>query len=369
MSTCRPLPQASQSPSDLDNFDYELPPSLIASRPAKSRDGARLLDLCQKSPNILPFRGLPDLLQPGDLAVFNNSRVIPARLLGTKESGGKVEIFAERFISPSEVLAQVRASKPPKIGMKLLAGGIFSVCARDGEFWRLRAENRTGKPVLVRRRFMRRGQTPLPPYIHRAPDAEDKYRYQTVYARVSGSVAAPTAGLHFTPAVLTQLKQRGVETANITLHIGAGTFLPLRQGLSSSLHPEKYRISRSTVTAIRSAKQRGKRVVAIGTTTLRALESAVDKHGKLQDGDAETRLFIKPGHRFAVADMLLTNFHLPQSSLLVLACAFGGTDKVLRACRFAVDNHFRFYSYGDAMLLPCAAPSGKIKDTIGATIR
>ena len=338
---------------DLDAFDYALPAEKIARRPARRRDGAKLLDARAATPQIARFSALPSFLRSGDLAVANDSKVIPARLAAVKESGGRAEIFAERFLPDGEVLAQIRASKPPAVGARLFAGGVFAVQEKiAGGFYRLRAETRNGAATPARPRFMRRGQTPLPPYIRRPPDEDDKRRYQTVFARHPGSVAAPTAGLHFTPEVLTALAARGVRLAKITLHIGAGTFLPLRGGLDgASLHPEKYRISPRAAAQINAAKKRGGRILAVGTTALRALESAADENGVLHPAETETDLFIKPGFPFRIADMLLTNFHLPRSSLLVLACAFGGRTKVLRACRFAVKNEFRFYSYGDAMLL------------------
>ena len=340
-------------PNDLDAFDYALPAARIACRPARRRDESKLLDARENVPQILQFDSLPSLLRRGDLAVINDSRVIPARLAAVKESGGRAEIFAERFLPDGEVLAQIRASKPPAIGARLFAPGAFVVRQKiaDG-FYLLRAEDRRGKPVAARPRFMRSGQTPLPPYIRREADDTDKMRYQTIYARRPGSVAAPTAGLHFTPQVFSELKSRGVHLAKITLHIGAGTFLPLRGGLSAtSLHSERYRISDSAAAKINAAKKRGARILAVGTTTLRALESAATADGEIRPAETETNLFIKPGFTFRIADLLLTNFHLPRSSLLVLTCAFGGREKVLRACRIAVRRRLRFYSYGDAMLL------------------
>ncbi|MGI9298670.1 MAG: tRNA preQ1(34) S-adenosylmethionine ribosyltransferase-isomerase QueA [Gammaproteobacteria bacterium] len=338
---------------DLDAFDYALPPAQIAFRPARRRDDSKLLDARHSQPEITKFSRLPSLLQKGDLAVVNDSKVIPARLKAVKESGGRAEIFAERFLPDGEVLAQVRASKPPAVGARLFAGGVFAVREKTADgFYRLRAENRKGEAVAARPRFLRRGETPLPPYIRRPPDADDKRRYQTVFARRPGSVAAPTAGLHFTPAVLAAMAARGIGLAKITLHVGAGTFSPPRRGLSAdALHSEKYRISPSAAAKINAAKKRGGRILAVGTTTLRALESAADENGALSPAEAETDLFVKPGFPFRVADVLLTNFHLPRSSLLVLACAFGGREKVLRVYRAAVRNGFRFYSYGDAMLL------------------
>ena len=350
------MPSARHAPPpaklSLDDFDYALPAAQIAQHPPPQRDGARLLDMRYTAPRRAYFSSLPELLRAGDILVLNDSKVIPARLPGKKESGGAAEIFAERFLPGGEVLALVRASKPPKPGARLFAGGgWFSVCKKTADgFYVLRAENRSGEPIGARGRFMRRGKTPLPPYIRRPPDAADGRRYQTVFARRAGSVAAPTAGLHFTPETFLALAARGIKTAKITLHVGAGTFAPPRGGMPEKLHAERYRISAAAAAQINAAKRRGGRIVAAGTTTLRALESAADKNG-IRAAAAETELFIKPGRRFFAADLLLTNFHLPRSTLLVLACAFGGRARVLDGYRFAVKNKFRFYSYGDAMLL------------------
>ena len=340
--------------NDLADFDYALPTAQIAQHPAARRDSARLLDVCATT-NFRACRiaTLPSLLNPGDVLVANDSRVFPARLSGHKESGGKIEIFAERFLPDGGVLAQVRASRPPSLGARLIAGGgIFIVVAKTTlGFYHLQSQNKQGAPVDARRRFLRHGQTPLPPYIRRAPTAADRRRYQTIFARALGSAAAPTAGLHFTPPLLQALAARGISIVRITLHVGAGTFMPLRRGLAQNkLHPETFRISPLAAARINAAKKRGGRIIAAGTTTLRALESAADKHG-IRAAAADTTLFIKPGYDFRTADLLLTNFHLPRSSLLVLACAFGGTHRVMRAYRWAVQNNFRFYSYGDAMLL------------------
>lgn len=339
---------------NLNDFDYALPPSRIAARPPRTRDGGRLLDLSEAGPPVArQFIDLPTLLRAGDLLVLNDSRVIPARLLGHKDSGGRVEIFAERFLENGEMLAQVRAARPPVEGAILYASGAFIVVAKhsDGMF-HLRAVDRRGKHVQARPRFMRVGKTPLPPYIRRRPDDSDKLRYQTIYARRGGSVAAPTAGLHFSERTFRQLDQRGVQLTRITLHVGAGTFMPLRGGLKQeTLHAERFTVPEPAVRKINAARRRGGRIVAVGTTTLRALETAASSGNGVRACEGETNLFIKPGFDFRAADMLLTNFHLPRSSLLVLACAFGGRQCVLNACRFAVKEKFRFYSYGDAMLL------------------
>ena len=344
------------SVSSLDDFDYTLPAAQIASRPSPRRADSRLLDARDGLPHISSFQKLPDLLRAGDLIVVNDSKVIPARLCGNKPSGGQTEIFAERFLTNGEVIAQIRASKPPPLNSEIEANGRFIVREKmsDG-FYRLQAVNRRGQSVNARSRFLRYGQTPLPPYIRRPPDKQDKRRYQTVFARYAGSVAAPTAGLHFSTGLLTTMAARNIQITAITLHVGAGTFLPLRDGLSATrLHPERYHISAAAAAAIAAAQQRGGRIVAVGTTTLRALEAANGKNGVCA-ADTETDLFIKPGHQFGVADLLLTNFHLPRSSLLILTCAFGGRAKVLSAYQFALANKLRFYSYGDAMLLSRAS--------------
>ena len=336
----------------LDDFDYTLPPRLIAARPAARRDDSRLLEVGDKT-TLSKFSALPTLLRPGDLLVVNNSRVLPARLIGNKQSGGQVEIFAERFLANGEVLAQIRASKPPKIGMQIFANGIFIVKEKTAEgFYILQAQNRSQKACAARPRFMKHGAIPLPPYIRRIADEEDKHRYQTIFARSVGSVAAPTAGLHFTPQTFAELSARNINKTSITLHVGAGTFLPLRQGLDSQLHSERYTISATAAAAIAATKKRGGRVIAVGTTVLRALESAAQLgDGNIRPTNNETDLFIQPGFTFRSADMLLTNFHLPRSSLLVLVCTFGGRNRVLDAYKKAIAAKFRFYSYGDAMLL------------------
>ena len=337
--------------SDWAAFDYSLPPSRIAQRPAHRRDAARLLDMQKITPMARRISSLPSLLREGDLLIFNNSRVLPARLYGYKDSGGQAEIFAERFLDNGAVLAQIRASRAPTAGSRLWAGGCFIVEDKTPQgFYRLQAVDKHGKPVNAKRRFIRLGLTPLPPYIKRAPTDDDIKRYQTIYARYLGSVAAPTAGLHFTPELLDDLRGRGIGMAHITLHVGAGTFMPLRRAPVSALHSEWYRISEATAARIRMTKKRGGRVVAVGTTALRALETAATDDGA-QAGAGYTQLFIQPGFNFRVVDLLLTNFHLPRSSLMVLVCAFGGRTRVLDAYQQALARGFRFYSYGDAMLL------------------
>ncbi len=327
-------------------FNYELPPERIAQQPANPRSASRLLAL--DGLRDLAMRDLPSLLRPGDLLVFNDTRVIPARLFGRKDSGGKVEILIERLCGESEALAQVRASKPPKPGSQIHVEGApqaLHVVGREEEFYRLRLTGAGFESFLERA-----GHIPLPPYINRADTSTDRERYQTLFARAPGAVAAPTAGLHFDAALLKAIEDRGVHTATLTLHVGAGTFQPMRvENLSEHrMHAERYEISGTLCEAIRRARANGGRVVAVGTTVCRALESAAAR-GKMQPHHGETRLFITPGYTFLAVDALLTNFHLPQSTLLMLVCAFGGQAHVLEAYRHAVTQGYRFFSYGDAM--------------------
>ena len=331
---------------------------MIAQHPAKKRDGAKLLDLSAGFA-LRRFVQLPTLLRRGDLLVVNNARVLPARLTGCKlnenKKGAKAEILAERFFDNGEVRAQVKCGGKLQAGARLFAGGEFVLLRREGEFVRLRAVDKNGKPVNARRRFLRCGQTPLPPYILRAADNNDSGRYQTIFARGSAtSAAAPTAGLHFSDSLLRAIDNKGASIVQLTLQIGAGTFKPLRHHnlRDCTLHSEQYSINKTTAAAICNTKKRGGRIIAIGTTALRALESsALQNGGEVCAGNSETDLFIRPGFVFRVADMLLTNFHLPQSSLLILVCAFGGRARVLDAYRRAVEAQMRFFSYGDAMLL------------------
>jgi S-adenosylmethionine:tRNA ribosyltransferase-isomerase len=335
----------------IDEFDYELPSELIAQNPGAERSGSRLL--CVGAASIVDrrFSELPKLLPPGDLLVFNDTRVIKARLPGHKETGGHIEVLIERVLSEHEALAQVRASKPPKTGSAMLLADSIAVrvLAREGEFYRLRfPEGATVFELLERH-----GSVPLPPYITHAPRAEDEQRYQTVYARASGAVAAPTAGLHFDEPLLASLALRGVQFAYVTLHVGAGTFQPVREKnlAKHRMHSERYGIPAATVAAIDAAKKRGGKVIAVGTTTVRCLEGSAAKHGAPTAGDAETDLFITPGFEFRVVDRLITNFHLPRSTLLVLISAFAGIEPVRHAYRHAIEQRYRLYSYGDAMLV------------------
>ncbi len=349
-----------QTGARLEDFDYDLPPELVAQTPAKERADSRLMiinaDGGGGAETILRMRDFPKLLRAGDLLVVNNSRVLPARLVGEKTPGGaRAELLAERFFPGGEMLAMIRCGGKLNPGAKLFAGGEFVVVAREGEFFRLRALNKKGKTTDARRRFLRRGLPPLPPYIRRAPDGGDGVRYQTVYAHGGAhSSAAPTAGLHFSDALMRAMQNRGARIANITLHIGAGTFKPLRRETlcENRLHSERYCINKKTAAAVCAAKKKGARVIAVGTTSLRALESsALRSGGEVCAGSGETDLFARPGFVFRVVDLLLTNFHPPRSSPLVLACAFAGRARVLSAYQFAARKQMRFYSYGDATLL------------------
>ena len=334
----------------IEDFDYELPPGLIAQHPGETRSGSRLLCVAASLADRRFFE-LPQLLAPGDLLIFNDTRVIKARLAGEKASGGRVEVLIERALSEHEALAQVRASKPPRAGstMRLADSIEVRVLAREGEFYRLRFPEKGTVPELLERH----GSVPLPPYVSRAPRSEDEERYQTVYARASGAVAAPTAGLHFDAPLLAAFAKRGVELAWVTLHVGAGTFQPVRvKNLAKHrMHSERYAIPAATAAAIGETRRRSGSIVAVGTTTLRCLEASATAHGAPVAGAAETDLFITPGFEFRVVDRLVTNFHLPKSTLLVLVSAFAGIEPVRRAYRHAIEERYRFYSYGDAMLL------------------
>lgn len=333
----------------LDDFDYPLPPERIAQAPLPERSASRLLWLHGARIEDRCFRDLPELLQPGDLLVMNDSRVLHARLLGRKETGGQVEVLVERVVAADEVLAQVRASKSPKAGSRLHLEEAFAaeVLGREGEFYRLRLP---GDAVEL---IERHGRLPLPPYIERAAASPDEERYQTVYARERGSVAAPTAGLHFDAPLLERLRARGIGIAHVTLHVGAGTFQPVRVKniAEHRMHTERYHVPQATAEAIAATRGRGGRIVAVGTTSLRTLEAAADDAGHVKVGAGETALFITPGYRFRVVDRLITNFHLPKSTLLMLVSAFGGLNEIRATYRHAIDAGYRFFSYGDAMLI------------------
>ncbi|MGD2141031.1 MAG: tRNA preQ1(34) S-adenosylmethionine ribosyltransferase-isomerase QueA [Burkholderiales bacterium] len=335
----------------LSEFDYELPEELIAQAPLESRHGSRLLHLDGASGSISDhrFADLCGFFQPGDLLVFNDTRVIKARLFGVRETGGKVEIMIDRVLDDNTALAMLRSSRAPRVGQFILVddGMRVEILSRQNGMFVL------AFPEDIFAVLDRFGQVPLPPYIERSPDEADEARYQTVYATHPGAVAAPTAGLHFDGAMIDRLVQTGVETAYVTLHVGAGTFQPVReQDIDRHhMHAEWFRIPEATVEALDRARNRGGRVCAVGTTSLRALESAADDDGAVRTGSAETRLFIRPGYRFRVVQRLITNFHLPRSTLLMLVAAFAGFENVMRAYRHAVLERYRFFSYGDAMLL------------------
>jgi S-adenosylmethionine:tRNA ribosyltransferase-isomerase len=335
-------------------FDYELPAELIAQSPAERRVDSRLLHLDARSDlHDRQFIDLPSLLRPNDLLVFNNTRVIKARLMGHKQSGGKTEVLVERITSPTTALAHVRASKSPKPGTTLVLEDAFEVHVegREGELFLLTF------PERVLDLLDRHGSTPLPPYIQHAADNHDDERYQTVYAQEPGAVAAPTAGLHFDNDLLEQIKAMGVRQTFVTLHVGAGTFQPVRVEKISEhiMHSERYSVPADTLSAIKETRAAGGRIIAVGTTSVRALESAAAQVEQGQRTDqtieGDTRLFITPGYRFHWVDALITNFHLPQSTLLMLVSALAGLEPIQRAYQHAVQSRYRFFSYGDAMFI------------------
>ena len=339
----------------VSDFDFELPPELIAQRPAASRTASRLLDGRKAEPVDRIFHQLPELLEPGDLLVFNNTQVIKARLHGFKASGGAVEALVERVLPGTfEVWAHLRASKSPKPGSIVRFAAAFDAellgrCGPDGGMFHLRFPS---DPFAL---LETHGHVPLPPYIEHADDSDDASRYQTVFAAAPGAVAAPTAALHFDADLLERLTARGVALAQVTLHVGAGTFQPVRvaQLADHKMHSEWFEVPAATVAAIAQTKAQGGCVLAVGTTTLRALESAA-RGGSLQAGASETEIFITPGFQFQVVDRLLTNFHLPKSTLMMLVSAFAGHDRVMALYRHAIAQRYRFFSYGDAMLLDLA---------------
>ena len=336
------------------DFNYYLPEDLIAQYPLATRSASRMLALGKSGPEDRLITDLPDFLQSGDLLVFNNARVIPARLRGQKDSGGQVEVLVERVTGEHELLAMVRASKTPKPGRRLsLANGAIDaeVLGREGEFFQLRLAGPQSALELLKAH----GEMPLPPYIQRRPDAEDSERYQTVFAQREGAVAAPTAGLHFDEHLMNTIRGRGVEFGYLTLHVGAGTFQPVRVDdlATHKMHAETIEVSAGLCEQIAEVQARGGRIVAVGTTVVRALEAAaaLSESGGLQPFVGDTRLFITPGYEFKVVDALLTNFHLPESTLLMLVSAFGGYEAVIAAYRHAVQKRYRFFSYGDCMFL------------------
>jgi len=336
------------------DFDYHLPARLIAQYPLPQRSASRLLHLSPDGVHDREFTDLAELLQPGDLLVFNNTRVIPARLHGHKETGGKVEVLVERLLDQHRILAHVRASKSPGVGSRIqLEGGIqATMLARHGDLFELAFES--PRPVIEL--LEQHGHMPLPPYIERADEHSDQQRYQTVYARHPGAVAAPTAGLHFDEPLLQRLQERGVEFAYLTLHVGAGTFQPVRVDNihEHKMHAEYIDVNQQLVDQVNTTRSSGGRVIAVGTTAVRSLETAAlqaDRPGELAAYQGDTEIFIFPGFEFSVVDAVITNFHLPQSTLLMLVCAFGGYQAVMQAYRHAVQEEYRFFSYGDAMFI------------------
>lgn len=334
------------------DFDFYLPSELIAQYPAEKRSGSRLLHLDGQSGNLTDsnFVALAQWLNPNDLIVFNDTRVIKARLFGQKATGGAIEVMIERALNDHEALAQVRASRSPKAGVRLLLEGQIEavVIGRDDDLFHLQFLNDAPIYDLLEQY----GHLPLPPYIAHAAESEDESRYQTVYAKHAGAVAAPTAGLHFDEAMLANIEATGVNIAYVTLHVGAGTFQPVKVDEISAhkMHSERYHIPEATLALIAQTKQKGGRVLAVGTTALRALESAAQT-GALKAGSAETNIFITPGYQFLVVDRLLTNFHLPKSTLMMLVSAFAGHAHIMHAYQHAVQQQYRFFSYGDAMLI------------------
>lgn len=337
-------------PLTLADFDYDLPQELIAQFPLPERTASRLLVVDGAKLEDRRFSDITQLLRAGDLLVFNDTRVLHARLHGIKDSGGRVEVLIERPIGRHKALAQIRASHAPWPGSRLVLEGTLEirVVAREGAFYLLRFPGPEDLVELLERH----GKLPLPPYIQRHAEEADEARYQTVYARNRGSVAAPTAGLHFDAALMEVLRARGIDFAWLTLHVGAGTFQPVRvENLAQHrMHRERYVIPADTVAALAGARARGGRIVAVGTTSLRALEAAAQE-GEIHAGPGETELFILPGFRFRAADALITNFHLPKSTLLMLVSAFGGLENLRRAYAHAVAERYRFFSYGDAMFI------------------
>jgi S-adenosylmethionine:tRNA ribosyltransferase-isomerase len=333
----------------LGDFDFALPPDLIAQQPAAQRSGSRLLDGRGESPIDRIFRDLPELLQPGDLLVFNDTQVVKARLYGEKPTGGKLELLVERVLAGREVAAHMKVSKKPLVGTALRMDGGFTATLlgrwpdEDGPLFRFAFSD---DPYAL---MEQHGHVPLPPYITHADTAEDARRYQTVFARNPGAVAAPTAALHFDEALLAALEAKGVQRASVTLHVGAGTFQPVKTEdiARHRMHSEWYEVPQATQQAIAALRARGGRLVAVGTTTVRTLESWA--RSGLASGD--TDIFITPGFTFREVDLLLTNFHLPKSTLLMLVSAFAGYEHILQLYRHAVESRYRFFSYGDAMLL------------------
>ena len=332
-------------PSD---FRINIPSESIAQTPLKDRSSSRLMHLEHDSINDLTFSDLPQILREDDLLILNNTKVLPARLLGNKESGGKVEIFFERLLTDLSFLAQLKFSGKIHLGTKIVINEevFLKIEAREDQFFTISTET----PVM--KMLNSNGLTPLPPYIKRIPNTDDRRRYQTVFAKKEGAVAAPTAGLHFTPDVLNEIRNKGVEIGELTLHVGAGTFAPLRteQIKSRKLHQEYFEIDQTLCDQIKIAKSNGGRIIAVGTTVVRALESLMQENG-IEPMSGLTDIFIVPGFNFQLVDAMVTNFHLPESSLIMLVSAFAGKERILKSYQHAVDNGYRFYSYGDSMFL------------------
>ena len=342
-------------PHTLADFDYSLPPGLIAQFPLAIRSASRLLDGRSLSPQDRAFCDLPALLQPGDLLVFNNTKVLNARLRALKASGGVVEVLVERLLSPTCALTQLRASHAPKPGTRIVIAGKHhaEIVGRDDRFFLVQLESGDFESLM-----REAGELPLPPYMQRAAAEGDNERYQTVYAKHEGAVAAPTAGLHFDEPTLAACRERGVEMTHVTLHVGAGTFLPVKTETIAEhkMHRERYVLPQETVDAISACRARSGRVVAVGTTSVRTLEGCVHECGELRAHQSETDIFITPGYDFKVVDSLLTNFHLPKSTLLMLVSAFAGYEHIRKLYAHAIEQRYRFFSYGDAMLLQKNTP-------------
>ena len=342
----------------LSDFDFDLPPDLVAQHPAAERSASRLLDGSGAEPVDRIFNQLPSLLRPGDLLVFNDTRVVKARLFGEKPTGGKLELLVERVLQGPEVVAHMKVSKKPPVGTTLAMTGGFTATLlgrwpeEDGALFRFRFDSPAGEDPYAL--MARCGHVPLPPYITHADSTDDESRYQTVFARVPGAVAAPTAALHFDASLLATLEARGVQRANVTLHVGAGTFQPVKTEniAEHTMHAERYEVPEATQRAIADCKARGGRVVAVGTTTVRTLES----WAKSGEAAGDTRIFITPGFQFAHVDLLVTNFHLPKSTLMMLVSAFAGYEPVMALYAHAIRAGYRFFSYGDAMLLARVQP-------------
>jgi S-adenosylmethionine:tRNA ribosyltransferase-isomerase len=342
----------------LSDFDFDLPTELVAQHPAAERSASRLLDGTAEPPVDRIFKALPSLLRAGDLLVFNDTRVVKARLFGEKPTGGKLELLVERVLQGHEVVAHMKVSKEPPVGTTLeMVGGFRATLLgrwpdEQGALFRFGFESDAGEDPYAL--MARCGHVPLPPYITHTDSADDESRYQTVFARVPGAVAAPTAALHFDEALLDELEARGVRRANVTLHVGAGTFQPVKTEniAEHTMHAERYEVPEGTQRAIAECKARGGRVVAVGTTTVRTLES----WAKSGETSGDTRIFITPGFAFEHVDLLVTNFHLPKSTLMMLVSAFAGYERVMALYAHAIAHRYRFFSYGDAMLLARSAP-------------